>query len=73
MISDIELYLKGNKLIIGEVLGEFVYTFANTWEKINQNDMSCSKTYKAYTWQIKVVHKVAKETGTPFFLFMYFY
>ena len=33
----------------------------------------CSKAYKAYMWQIKVVHKVAKETGTPFFLFMYFY
>ena len=35
MINDIELYLKGNEQIIGEVLGEFVYTFANTWEKIN--------------------------------------
>ena len=42
MISDIELYLKGNKLIIGEVLGGFIYTFANTREKINHNDTSCS-------------------------------
>ena len=37
-------HTSGNmELIIGfgEVLGELVYTFANTWNKINQ-DISCS-------------------------------